>query len=147
MSEAKKASEITWASKVMARLNLSEEGKVGLFGDKLKRVWEKAIRTKKDEISKLESQLANELIEMDEKLVEITDEYNDAFLGIDVELIIDNDSRAKYADVFTRNLMSRKNAVISYTQLIEDTKKSYQVKIDELKASIAAYEEFLSNIQ
>ena len=146
MTEVKKASEITWASKVMARLNLSEEGKVGLFGDKLKRVWEKAIRTKKDEISKLESQLANELIEMDEKLVEITDEYNDAFLGIDVKLIVDNDSRAKYADVFTRNLMSKKNAVISYTQLIEDTKKSYQVKIDELKASIAAYEEFLSNI-
>ena len=146
MTEVKKASEITWASKVMARLNLSEEGKVGLFGDKLKRVWQKAIRTKKDEISKLESQLANELIEMDEKLVEITDEYNDAFIGIDVRLIVDNDSRAKYADVFTRNLMNKKNAVISYTQLIEDTKKSYQVKIDELKASIAAYEEFLSNI-
>ena len=146
MTEVKKASEITWKEKVMARLNLSEEGKVGLFGDKMKRVWAKSIRTKKDEISKIESQLANELIEMDEKLVEITDEYTDAFLGIDVKLIVDNDSRARYAEVFTRNLMSKKNAVISYTQLIEDTKKSYQVKIDELKASIAAYEEFLSNI-
>lgn len=53
MTEVKKASEITWKEKVMARLNLSEEGKVGLFGDKMKRVWAKSIRTKKDEISKI----------------------------------------------------------------------------------------------
>lgn len=95
---------------------------------------------------RFESQLANELIEMDEKLVEITDEYTDAFLGIDVKLIVDNDSRARYAEVFTKNLMAKKNAVISYTQLIEDTKTSYESKIKELKDSIAAYEEFLTNI-
>ena len=127
-------------------MNLSEEGKVGLFGDKLKRVWEKSIRGRKDEISKLKSQLENNLIEMNEKLVEITDEYNDAFLSINVANIVDNDARARYADTFTRSLINKKNRVKEYTQEIEDTKESYTEQISDLEESIKAYEEFLANI-
>lgn len=146
MTEMKKASEITWASKVMARLNLSEEGKVGLFGDKLKRVIEKRIIDKEEEVAKLERQLKNTMIEMNEQLNEIKDEYSDAFITIDLTRITDTDSRKAYADPFVNNLMHKKNAVINFIQKIEDTKNSYDKQIKDLKDSIAAYEEFLSNI-
>ena len=42
--------------------------------------------------------------------------------------------------------MQKKNAVIIFVQKIEDTKNSYDKQIKELKDSIAAYEEFLTNI-
>ena len=146
MTEVKKASEITWASKVMARLNLSEEGKVGLFGDKLKRVIEKRIIDKEEEVAKLERQLKNTMIEMNEQLNEVKDEYSDAFITIDLTRITDTDSRKAYADPFVNNLMQKKNAVINFIQKIEDTKNSYDKQIEELKDSIAAYKEFLTNI-
>ena len=146
MTEVKKTSEITWASKVMARLNLSEEGKVGLFGDKLKRVIEKRIIDKEEEVAKLERQLKNTMIEMNEQLNEVKDEYSDAFITIDLTRITDTDSRKAYADPFVNNLMQKKNAVINFIQKIEDTKNSYDKQIEELKDSIAAYKEFLTNI-
>ena len=146
MTEGKKVSEITWASKVMARLNLSEEGKVGLFGDKLKRVIEKRIIDKEEEVAKLERQLKNTMIEMNEQLNEVKDEYSDAFITIDLTRITDTDSRKAYAEPFVNALMQKKNAVINFVQKIEDTKNSYDKQIKELKDSVAAYEEFLSNI-
>ena len=146
MTEVKKASEITWASKVMARLNLSEEGKVGLFGDKLKRVIEKRIIDKEEEVAKLERQLKNTMIEMNEQLNEVKDEYSDAFITIDLTRITDTDSRKAYAEPFVNALMKKKNAVINFVQKIEDTKNSYDKQIKEFKDSVAAYEEFLSNI-
>jgi hypothetical protein len=51
--KVEKVSAITWAEKVLAKLNLSDKGKIGLFGDKLNSEWSKQIRNKKREIEVL----------------------------------------------------------------------------------------------
>ena len=68
-TKVEKVSAITWADKVLAKLNLSDKGKIGLFGDKLNAEWSKQIRNKKREIEVLNTQMEDELIEANEKIV------------------------------------------------------------------------------
>src|SRR5574344_2291910 len=92
--KVEKVSTITWAEKVLAKLNLSDKGKIGLFGDKLNSEWSKQIRNKKREIEVLNTQMEDELIEANEKLVDIKEDYYDAFLNVNTSKIETSDARS-----------------------------------------------------
>ena len=94
-TKVEKMSQISWEDKVLARLNLSEKGKVGLFGDKLRSEWSKQIRNKKREIEVLNTQMEDELIEANEKLVDMKEDYLDAFLNVNTSKIETSDARTK----------------------------------------------------
>ena len=145
-TKVEKVSTITWAQKVLAKLNLSDAGKIGLFGDKLNAEWSKQIRNKKREIEVLNTQMEDELIEANEKLVDIKEDYYDAFLAVNPTKIETSDARMAYVDIFTNNLLYKKNAILAQEQEIEDIKTSYQEDIKELKEQIDLLEEFKKNI-
>lgn len=145
-TKVEKVSTITWAEKVLAKLNLSDKGKIGLFGDKLNAEWSKQIRNKKREIEILNTQMEDELIEANEKLVDIKEDYYDAFLAVNPTKIETSDARMAYVDVFTSNLLYKKNAILAQEQEIEDIKTSYQKAIKELQEQIDLLEEFKRNI-
>ena len=145
-TKVEKVSTITWAEKVLAKLNLSDKGKIGLFGDKLNAEWSKQIRNKKREIEILNTQMEDELIEANEKLVDIKEDYYDAFLAVNPTKIETSDARMAYVDTFTSNLLYKKNAILAQEQEIEDIKTSYQEDIKELQEQIDLLEEFKRNI-
>ena len=140
--KVEKVSTITWAEKVLAKLNLSDKGKIGLFGDKLNSEWSKQIRNKKREIEVLNTQMEDELIEANEKLVDMKEDYLDAFLNVDTSKIETSDARTAYVDVFTQNLVTKKNRVLAQEQEIQDIKTSYEEDINTLKEQIELLEEF-----
>ena len=141
-TKVEKVSAITWAEKVLAKLNLSDKGKIGLFGDKLNSEWSKQIRNKKREIEVLNTQMEDELIEANEKLVDMKEDYLDAFLNVDTSKIETSDARTAYVDVFTQNLVTKKNRVLAQEQEIQDIKTSYEEDINTLKEQIELLEEF-----
>ena len=141
-TKAEKVSAITWADKVLAKLNLSDKGKIGLFGDKLNAEWSKQIRNKKREIEVLNTQMEDELIEANEKLVDMKEDYLDAFLNVNTSKIETSDARTAYVDVFTQNLVTKKNRVLAQEQEIQDIKTSYEEDINTLKEQIELLEEF-----
>jgi len=141
-TKVEKMSQISWEDKVLARLNLSEKGKVGLFGDKLRSEWSKQIRNKKREIEVLNTQMEDELIEANEKLVDMKEDYLDAFLNVNTSKIETSDARTAYVDVFTQNLVTKKNRVLAQEQEIQDIKTSYEEDINTLKEQIELLEEF-----
>lgn len=145
-TEAEKVSTITWAEKVLAKLNLSDKGKIGLFGDKLNSEWSKQIRNKKREIEVLNTQMEDELIEANEKLVDIKEDYYDAFLNVNTSKIETSDARTAYVESFTQNLVYKKNAILAQEQEIKDIKSSYEENINTLKEQIELLEEFKKNI-
>lgn len=141
-TKVEKVSTITWAEKVLAKLNLSDKGKIGLFGDKLNSEWSKQIRNKKREIEVLNTQMEDELIEANEKLVDMKEDYLDAFLNVNTSKIETSDARTAYVDVFTQNLVTKKNRVLAQEQEIQDIKTSYEEDINTLKEQIELLEEF-----
>ena len=141
-TKVEKVSAITWAEKVLAKLNLSDKGKIGLFGDKLNSEWSKQIRNKKREIEVLNTQMEDELIEANEKLVDMKEDYLDAFLNVNTSKIETSDARTAYVDVFTQNLVDKKNRVLAQEQEIQDIKTSYEEDINTLKEQIELLEEF-----
>lgn len=145
-TKVEKVSAITWAEKVLAKLNLSDKGKIGLFGDKLNAEWSKQIRNKKREIEALNTQMEDELIEANEKLVDIKEDYYDAFLAVNPAKIETSDARTAYVESFTQNLVYKKNAILAQEQEIKDIKSSYEEDIKELQEQIDLLEEFKKNI-
>ena len=141
-TKVEKVSAITWAEKVLAKLNLSDKGKIGLFGDKLNSEWSKQIRNKKREIEVLNTQMEDELIEANEKLVDMKEDYLDAFLNVNTSKIETSDARTAYVDTFTQNLVTKKNRVLAQEQEIQDIKTSYEEDINILKEQIELLEEF-----
>jgi hypothetical protein len=144
--KVEKVSTITWAEKVLAKLNLSDKGKIGLFGDKLNSEWSKQIRNKKREIEVLNTQMEDELIEANEKLVDMKEDYFDAFLNVNTSKIETSDARTAYVESFTQNLVYKKNAILAQEQEIKDIKSSYEEDIKELQEQIDLLEEFKKNI-
>ena len=141
-TKVEKVSTITWADKVLAKLNLSDKGKIGLFGDKLNSEWSKQIRNKKREIEVLNTQMEDELIEASEKLVDMKEDYLDAFLNVNTSKIETSDARTAYVETFTQNLVTKKNRVLAQEQEIQDIKTSYEEDINTLKEQIELLEEF-----
>lgn len=141
-TKVKKVSAITWAEKVLAKLNLSDKGKIGLFGDKLNAEWSKQIRNKKREIEVLNTQMEDDLIEANEKLVDMKEDYLDAFLNVNTSKIETSDARTAYVSTFTQNLVDKKNRVLAQEQEIQDIKTSYEEDINTLKEQIELLEEF-----
>ena len=141
-TKVEKVSAITWADKVLAKLNLSDKGKIGLFGDKLNAEWSKQIRNKKREIEVLNTQMEDELIEANEKLVDMKEDYLDAFLNVNTSKIETSDARTAYVETFTQNLVTKKNRVLAQEQEIQDIKTSYEEDINILKEQIELLEEF-----
>ena len=141
-TKVKKVSAITWAEKVLAKLNLSDKGKIGLFGDKLNSEWSKQIRNKKREIEVLNTQMEDDLIEANEKLVDMKEDYLDAFLNVNTSKIETSDARTAYVSTFTQNLVDKKNRVLAQEQEIQDIKTSYEEDINTLKEQIELLEEF-----
>ena len=145
-TKVEKVSTITWAEKVLAKLNLSDKGKIGLFGDKLNAEWSKQIRNKKREIEVLNTQMEDELIGANEKLVDMKEDYLDAFLNVNTSKIETSDARTAYVETFTQNLVTKKNRVLAQEQEIQDIKTSYEEAINILKEQIELLEEFKKNI-
>lgn len=141
-TKVEKVSAITWAEKVLAKLNLSDKGKIGLFGDKLNSEWSKQIRNKKREIEVLNTQMEDELIEANEKLVDMKEDYLDAFLNVNTSKIETSDARTAYVSTFTQNLVDKKGRVLAQEQEIQDIKTSYEEDINILKEQIELLEEF-----
>jgi len=141
-TKVEKVSAITWAEKVLAKLNLSDKGKIGLFGDKLNAEWSKQIRNKKREIEVLNTQMEDDLIEANEKLVDMKEDYLDAFLNVNTSKIETSDARTAYVSTFTQNLVDKKNRVLAQEQEIQDIKTSYEEDINFLKEQIELLEEF-----
>jgi len=145
-TEKGKVTEMSWVTKVLGRLNLNEEGKVGLFGDKLISEWNKQIRDKKRTIAQLEIEMEDEILEEKEKLTDLKEEYAEAFLTVDVNRIATSDKRTSYVESFTENLLAKKNRVLAQEQVVKDSEDSYKSQIEEVQEQIDLLEEFKSNL-
>lgn len=137
---------ISWSQKVLAKLNLNEEGKVGLFRDSLVKTWEKAITVRKREIAQIKEKEVELLESMNEVLDELKEEMNDTFITVDPEKIKTRDSRIDYIDSFDRKCNEAVAKVKAQEESIEETKKHNAERIKLKEQEIEVFENKLSFI-
>lgn len=144
--EVKMNTEISWSQKVLAKLNLNEEGKIGLFKDSLVKTWEKAITVRKREIAQLKEKEAEKLESMNEILDELKEEMNDTFITVDPEKIKTREARIDYIESFDAKCNEAVAKVKAQEESIEETKKYNAEKIKLKEQEIEVFENKLSFI-
>lgn len=136
-TQAKKPT--TWVEKVLAFLNVSDADKVSLMKKRMEKYYKEEERKCKANIEKLTRDLEDYLETSEEKLQEITEQEEGAFLNVNLDAIKTVDDREYYVSVlddqFNRAIKLRKQK----EQEIEETKKSNE-------AHIALYKEKLEMI-
>lgn len=134
----------TWAQRVLAVLNLSEEGKVGLFENYAIKMYTKAIKQRKDAIAKLKVELEEVIERETEMLSELKAELETVAVSINLDSIKTVEQRESYFREFDMNLSSALGKVDRQEQSIKATKESIDSKIDTMEKEIQVFERKLS---
>lgn len=132
--------KVSFLEKCLAKLNLSEDGKVGLAVDAIIKSYNKEIKAYERKISDLTAQEADRLLDMQEVLAELIAEKNEVVATIDVTNIQSNEARKSYVSIYTRKVRNaiskvknQEEAIAEYKESVADTIKEYQEQIDMFK--------------
>lgn len=136
--------KVSFLEKCLAKLNLSEDGKVGLAIDAIIKSYQKEIKAYERKIADLTTQEADKLLDMQEVLAELIAEKNETVASIDVTSIQSNEARKSYVNVYTRKVRnaiskvkSQEEAIADYKEAVADTIKDHQEQIDMFKELLA----------
>lgn len=136
--------KVSFVAKVLAKLNLNEEGKVGLAIDAITKSYEKEIKAYERKIADTNSTAADKLVDMEEVLTELKAEKVEVIATIDVDSIKTNEDRKAYVSVYTRKALNamrkvtaQEEAIAEYKEDVAETVKGYEEQIAEFKALLA----------
>lgn len=137
---------VTWVSKVMGLLNLSEEGQVGLMYEQLVKLLKKQIKERKDLINKVQEQTASKLEDLSEELNEIKDQSELAFITVDVDRIKSLADRQNYSRDLNKAFDEALEVVSAKEREIESLKERTKATIEAYEKEIARFELKLSKL-
>lgn len=137
----------TWTKKVLAVLNLNDEGKVDLMLNKMLKYYKEELRKAKANIETVERRLAEWLENAEEELLELKEAEETAFVTIDPDRIATNDSRNSYV----RDLDEQFNQAIKARERKEkeiiNRKKDDETTIENYKKTIGVINFKMSKLQ
>lgn len=131
----------TWVEKVLALLNVSEEAKVSSMKKRMERYYKDEERKCNAQIEKLKRDLEDYLEISKEKLEEIKEQEEQAFIEINVDKIATVELRESYVsqldEQFNRGIRARKEKEEEIQAQKEYTEK--QIKLYKEKLEMIAY--------
>ena len=137
----------TWTKRVLAVLNLNDEGKVDLMLNKMLKYYKEELRKAKANIETVERRLAEWLENAEEELLELKEAEETAFVTIDPDRIATNDSRNSYV----RDLDEQFNQAIKARERKEkeiiNRKKDDEATIENYKKAIEVINFKMSKLQ
>lgn len=132
--------KVSFLEKCLAKLNLSEDGKVGLAIDAIIKSYNKEIKAYERKIADLTTQESDRLLDMQEILSELVAEKNEVVASIDVTSIQSNEARKAYVGTYTRKVRiaiarvkAQEEAITEYTEAVAATVADHQEQIDMFK--------------
>lgn len=138
--------KVSFISKVLAKLNLNEEGKVGLAVDAITKSYEKEIKAYERKISDTNATATDKLVDMEEVLTELKAEKAEVIATIDVESIKSNEDRKAYVAVYTRKARAAINAVKEQEEDIAAYKEDVAETVKDFQEQITIFQELLAEM-
>lgn len=138
--------KVSFVQKVLAKLNLNEEGKIGLAVDAITKFYEKEVKSYERKISDTNATAAEKLVDMEEVLSELKIEKTEIIATIDVESIKTNEDRKAYISVYTRKARAAINAVKAQEERIKEYKEDVEEAVAEYTEQIDLLKELLAEM-
>lgn len=130
-------SKLSIVKRVLAALNLTEEGKVENFFVKQISVLTKDIKNLGKNIDTVKDQKAEALEELNEKLEDAKVRVEEAYAGVTVENVASNETATRFADTYWSRVSRAEEAVAELKADIENTTKRYDEQLKGLDAQVA----------
>lgn len=140
MSKQVEVKKSSWIEKVLAKLNLSEEGKVGLMQERLIKYYKEEKRKIEANIETITRNYTRDMETAEEELLEIKEAEDAAFIDLDLDKVNTVESRKAYIAVLDRQF----NEAIKARKGKED---EIERKTKDFDASIKSYEDALEIVE
>lgn len=122
--------------KVLALLNITEEGKIENFFMKQRKSLEKDIKNLNKNLDTLEDQHKDAIDELNEKIEDARVRVNEAYTSIKVENIDTNEKANEFADLYWNRIEIAESEVERLEKLKEESKKSNTELIENIQKEI-----------
>lgn len=130
-------SKLSIVKRVLAALNLTEEGKVENFFVKQISVLTKDIKNLGKNIDTVKDQKAEALEELAEKLEDAKVRVEEAYAGVTVENVASNETATRFAETYWRTVSKAEEEVVAIEASIKRTTESYDEQLKGLDAQVA----------
>lgn len=134
-------------TKVLAFLNLTNEGRIANFYDKVESVLKKEIKTLRKNIEVYKDQLSDSLEELNEKIEDAQVRVAEAYQNVKPEDVQTNEAQNNYIDTFWYNIERAEEELADLNSRKEKLEKNTQEMIETAEKQIAERERRLEMIQ
>lgn len=130
-------SKLSIVKRVLAALNLTEEGKVENFFNKQITALTKDIKNLGKNIDTVKDQKAEALEELAEKLEDVKVRVEEAYAGVTVENVASNETATRFADIYWARVSTAEEAVVALEADIKNTTECYDEKLKNIEEQVA----------
>lgn len=134
------AGKVSFVQRILANLNLTSDQQVTSFVLKVTRRLEKEIKTAKNNISVLESQLESAREAYEEELDDLESALNDTYNNVDINQIKTHEQQNNHVDSYL-------SAIAAASAKIERRKESFNNEVESFERRIAEYEKTIANLE
>jgi len=132
--------EMNFIQKVLALVQMDDEGKLILFYKAIKKEWNKQVKIRKDSLARLKTKYEDTIEGLVEELEELEEERNLAVLSIDVDSIQTREQRVEYVKTYNSKVDNAIMAVERKEEELQSTKEQYDSDVETLNKEIAYFE-------
>lgn len=136
--------KVSFLDKCLAKLNLSEDSKVGLAIDTIVKQYEKEIKAYERKISDLKAVEVETITDLQDKLAELIEEKIEIVQTIDVSKVKTSEDRKSYVALYTRKIraaieavQNKEEEITNYKEDVAESVKDYQKQIELFKELLA----------
>ena len=123
-------------AKVLALLNITEEGKIENFFMKQRKSLEKDIKNLNKNLDTLKDQHQDAIEDLNEKLEDARVRVTEAYTSVKVEDIDTNEKANQFADSYWNRIEIAENEVKRLKEQIENSEKAQQELIESIQKEI-----------
>lgn len=138
--------KLSIVQKVLALLNITEEGKIENFFMKQRNILNKDIKNLNKNLDTIKDQYEEELEDLNEKLQDAETVVEEAYTSIKSEDIATNESANQFADVYWGRIENAESTVSFIKQQIKIVKENYDERTKSVKEQIIERQRRLEKI-
>lgn len=136
----------TIVSKILAKLNLTEEGKIGHFFDKAAKALNRNIEALNHNLKTLEFSHTASLNKLDEKIEDATELVESSYTEINVDNIKSNSDQDSFLSVYWNKIEIAESRLEDLKDERENLIESYKNQVEEISEQISEYKRRLTKI-
>ncbi len=133
--------------RVLAFLNITEEGKVNNFFMKLRKNLERDIKNLKKNLDTVTDNYNEKLDQLEENKQDAEVRVEEAYIGVTAEDISTNENASDFMDTYWERIERQETILARINANIESTKEEMETETKSIKEQIAERERKLSKIK